>query len=91
MEQAAPANPPSVINCIVYAREGVHRDVPLAAIGGLLARDADSFAWQRIGLSESSRIAARTWSRVSRPPVSTTRMPSSPICTATLPPVPVSM
>lgn len=50
MEQPPFANPPSVINCIVYARDGVHRDVPLAEISELLARDADSFAW--IGLYE---------------------------------------
>ncbi len=50
MEQPAPANPPSVINCIVYARDGAHRDVPLADISELLARDPESFAW--IGLYE---------------------------------------
>src|SRR5690606_17248556 len=50
MEQTAPANPPSVVNSIVYAGDGTHRDVPLGRIGALLARDPGSFAW--IGLYE---------------------------------------
>ena len=58
MEQPRPQNPPSVINCIVYARDGVHRDVPLAGIGDLLGRDADSFAW--IGLYEPDDTVLET-------------------------------
>lgn len=50
MEPAAAPNPPSVVNSIVYAADGVRRDVPLEGIGELLARDAGSFAW--IGLYE---------------------------------------
>src|SRR5690606_27692500 len=50
MDPPAAANPSSVVNCIVYARDDVHRDVPLGTLGELLARDRDSFAW--IGLYE---------------------------------------
>ena len=35
MDTTPAANPPSVINCVVYARDGVRRDVPLAAINSL--------------------------------------------------------
>lgn len=50
METTPAANPPSVINCVVYARDGVRRDVPLDAISDVLAEDDGSFVW--IGLYE---------------------------------------
>jgi len=58
MESAPSPNPPSVVNCVVYAREGVRRDVPLAAISDVLAEDDGSFIW--IGLYEPDDAVLET-------------------------------
>src|SRR5690606_30646929 len=58
METTPAANPPSVINCVVYARDGVRRDVPLAAISDVLAEDDGSFVW--IGLYEPDDAVLET-------------------------------
>jgi len=50
MKPAPAPNPPSVVNCVVYARDGARRDVPLEAISDVLAEDDGSFVW--IGLYE---------------------------------------
>lgn len=58
MDTTPAANPPSVINCVVYARDGVRRDVPLAAISDVLAEDDGSFVW--IGLYEPDDAVLET-------------------------------
>jgi magnesium transporter len=44
------SNPACVVNCAVYARDGVRRDITLDAISDVLAQDDGSFVW--IGLYE---------------------------------------
>lgn len=46
----APSNPPCVINCAVYARDGKRRDIAIEAISDALSIDDGSFVW--IGLYE---------------------------------------
>ena len=58
METTPAANPPSVINCVVYARDGVRRDVSLEAISDVLAEDDGSFVW--IGLYEPDDAVLET-------------------------------
>ncbi|TYT27191.1 magnesium and cobalt transport protein CorA [Luteimonas viscosa] len=50
-EASAPvSNPACVVNCAVYAPDGVRRDIALDAISDVLAQDDGSFVW--IGLYE---------------------------------------
>ncbi|MGY1410361.1 MULTISPECIES: magnesium and cobalt transport protein CorA [unclassified Luteimonas] len=58
METTPAANPPSVINCVVYARDGVRRDVSLEAISDVLAEEDGSFVW--IGLYEPDDAVLET-------------------------------